>query len=119
MIEVSEFDAIVEQNAVPLPVETICEQDVTLCSIGHDSDRWAIDLTRCADAVPKLQIDLIGMWLRQRVRLPNRHASILHQMGGVPHVPPGMGAEPPVHSSACEEFCRDPRGQQSKGLRRD
>lgn len=64
MIEVSEFDAIVEQNAVPLPVETICEQDVTLCSIGHDSDRWAIDFTRCADPVPKLQIDLIGMWLR-------------------------------------------------------
>lgn len=64
MIEVSDFDAIVEEHAVPLPVEAIREQDVTLCSIGHHSDRWAIDFTRCADAVPKLQIDLIGMWLR-------------------------------------------------------
>lgn len=64
MIEVPDFDAIVEEHAVPLPVEAICKQDVTLCSIGHHSDRWAIDFTRCADAVPKLQIDLIGMWLR-------------------------------------------------------
>ena len=64
MIEVTDFDAIVEQHAVPLPVKTVCEQDVTLCSIGHHSNRRAIDFTRCADAVPKLQIDLIGMWLR-------------------------------------------------------
>ena len=64
MIEVSDFDAIVKKHAVPLPIEAICEQDVTLCSIGHHSDRWAIDFNRCADAVPKLQINLIGMWLR-------------------------------------------------------
>lgn len=64
MIEVTDFDAIVEQHAVPLPVKTIGEQDVTLCSIGHHSNRRAIDFTRCTDAVPKLQIDLIGMWLR-------------------------------------------------------
>jgi hypothetical protein len=64
MIEVTDFDAIVEQHAVSLPVETVCEQDVTLCSVGHHSNRRAIDFTRRADAVPELQIDLIGMWLR-------------------------------------------------------
>ena len=64
VIKVTNFDAVVEEHPVALPVEAIREQDVTLCSIGHHSDRWAIDFTRCADAVPKLQIDLIGMWLR-------------------------------------------------------
>lgn len=64
MIEVTDFDAIVEQHSVPLPVETICEQDMTLCSVGDHSNRRAIDFDRCADSVPLLQIDLIGMGLR-------------------------------------------------------
>ncbi len=64
MIEVTNFDAVVEQHAVPLPVKTICEQDMTLRSVGHYANRRAIDFTRCADAVPELQIDLIGVWLR-------------------------------------------------------
>jgi len=108
VIEVTNFNTVVKQHPVALPIEPIRKKDVSFCSLGNNSESRAIDFLSCANSIAKFQIDLIGVWLGQRVGLPNRHISILPQMRRVPHVPPGMGAERPVHSPACEEFCRDP-----------
>jgi len=64
VIEITNLDAVIEQHAIPLPVEAVGEQNMTLGSFRDDTQRRSVNFLRCADSITEFQIDLIGVWLR-------------------------------------------------------
>jgi len=68
MIEIADLGAVLEQDAVALPVEAVGEDDLAL---GPDRD--AVDLDGGADLVVHPQVDLVRVRGGECVRLPVLH----------------------------------------------
>lgn len=68
VIEVADLGAVLEQDAITLPVETVGKNDLAL-----RADRDAMDLCGAAHLVVHLQLDLTGVRCRELVGLPVLH----------------------------------------------
>ena len=72
MIQIAHLDAVGEQHPVPLPVESIGQNDLALGAGGH-----SVQLDSAQDLVTNAQVELVGVRLGEGVRLPERHVPIL------------------------------------------
>lgn len=87
VIEVAEFAAVVEQDAVPLPVETVGEDHSALGPGGHVASTALVDEVRGrTDPVAEFQVELTIVGLAQRVGLPKLHGLILPERRASAHV---------------------------------
>ena len=76
VVEIAQFDAVREQNAVPLPVEAVGEDDLALGAEGHVGQ-----LDRGDHLVAQTKIDLVGMWFGEGMRFPRGHTPIMPHRG--------------------------------------
>ena len=72
MVQIAQFDAVVEQHAVPLPIESVRESDF---AGGTSMDTVEVDAGR--HGVAKSEIDLSFMRTGERMWFPQRHDTIL------------------------------------------
>ena len=72
MVKVAHFDAIVEQHAIALPIETICQRDFP-CGTGY----YAVEVDAGRHGVAKSEVDLSFMRTGERMWFPQRHDTIL------------------------------------------
>lgn len=83
MVQIAQFDAVVEQHAVTLPIETIRESHF---SGGTSMDTVEIDAGR--HGVTESKVHLTFMRTGKRVWFPQRHVSILADGHVVPRHQP-------------------------------
>jgi len=72
VVEISQFDAVVEQHAISLPIEAIGQ--------GHLAGRTfddAVEVGAGGHGVSQSEIDLSFMRTSERMWFPQRHISIL------------------------------------------
>ena len=72
MVQITQFDAVVEQHAVTLPIESVRESDF---AGGTSMDTVKVDAGR--HGVTKSKVHLTFMRTGKRVWFPQRHGSIL------------------------------------------
>jgi hypothetical protein len=69
VVEITDFDTVVEQHPVPQPVETVGQNDLALRACGYTG----VEVDGGLDPVADLQVDLACVGLGQGVRLPVGH----------------------------------------------
>ena len=72
MVQIAQFNAVVEQHAVSLPIESVRESDF---AGGTSMDTVEVDAGR--HGVTKSKVHLTFMRTGKRVWFPQRHVSIL------------------------------------------
>jgi hypothetical protein len=73
LVEVTDLDTVGEGDPVAQPVETVGQDDLALRALGNAG----VEVDRALHPVPDLQIELVGMGLGKRVRLPIGHGHSL------------------------------------------
>jgi len=83
MVQIAQFDAVVEQHAVPLPIESVRESDF---AGGTSMDTVEVDAGR--HGVTESKVHLTFVRTGKRVWFPQRHGSILAYGDVVARHPP-------------------------------
>jgi len=68
LVEVTNLGTVVEQHAVALPIETVCEDD-----FAFGAHRHAVDFGRRANPVAHLQYELVRVRRGEAMWLPELH----------------------------------------------
>ncbi len=89
VVEIADLGAVVEQHAVPLPVESVREQHLALGADGHP-----VDLGVGTDPITDAEVDLTVVGLGEGVRLPDRHDDSLPDRPESDHHRPGDRGRP-------------------------
>ena len=72
MVKIADLLAIFKQDAIALPIKTVCKH-----YFAGRPFRDIVDAIFCSDFVANAQADLALVWIGECVWLPNRHCTIL------------------------------------------